>query len=134
MREAMVSAVVGDDGFHEDPTVTRLEERAAEVLGKEAALYMPSGTMSNLVAALAFCDTGERLVTLTNAHNAWTLTYDQRLSCLTEPVLLRDAGRGLACPDELRAALDVPGAKVGLLTLENTFNQAGGTALHPDET
>lgn len=133
MREAMVAAAVGDDGFHEDPTVTRLEERAAELLGKEAALYMPSGTMSNLVAALTFCETGERLVTLTNAHNAWTLTYDQRLACLTEPVLLRDAGRGLACPDELRDALDGPGATVGLLTLENTFNQAGGTALRPEE-
>jgi threonine aldolase len=134
MREAMVAAAVGDDGFHEDPTVSRLEERAAELLGKEAALYMPSGTMSNLVAAVTFCDTGERLVTLTNAHNAWTLTYDRRLACLTEPVLLPDAGRGLARPDELRDALDGPGANIGLLTLENTFNQAGGTALSPDDT
>lgn len=134
MREAMAAAAVGDDGFREDPTVTRLEERAAELLGKEAALYLSSGTQSNLVAALTFTEPGERLVTLKNSHIAWTLTFDQRIGCLTDPVFLPDAGRGLADPVQLRETLDAPGAPIRLLTLENSFNQAGGTALQPEET
>jgi threonine aldolase len=134
MREAMANAAVGDDGFQEDPTVIELERKSAELLGKEAGLYMTSGTQSNLVAALEFTGPNERLVGLKNNHLAYTLHGDPRIAPLTKPLFLQDRGRGLADPDELRAAIDGPGEKITMLALENSFNTAGGTALHPSET
>ena len=134
MREAMANAVVGDDGFQEDPTVIELEERSAALLGKEAALYMSSGTQSNLVAALTFTGPNERLVGVQGNHIAYTLNADPRIAPLTNPLFLPDMGRGLSDPDELRAAIDGPGDKITMLTLENSFNTAGGMALKPAET
>src|SRR5262245_29411719 len=68
MREAMYRAEVGDDVYSEDPTVNRLEELAAERLGKEAAVYMPSGTMGNTSAVLAHCQRGEEVLLGDRAH------------------------------------------------------------------
>src|SRR6478736_1604659 len=68
MREAMAYAEVGDDVFGEDPTVNRLEERVAELLGKEAALYVPSGTMSNQLAVKAHTQPGDELICDANCH------------------------------------------------------------------
>ncbi|MCH7621785.1 MAG: PLP-dependent transferase, partial [Chloroflexi bacterium] len=62
MRRAMADAEVGDDVYGEDPTINRLQERAADLLGKEAGLLMASGTMSNLVAALTHCQRGDEIV------------------------------------------------------------------------
>ena len=62
MREAMARADVGDDVYGEDPTVNRLEARAADLLGKEASLFVSSGTMGNLLAALAFCERGSEVI------------------------------------------------------------------------
>ncbi len=59
MREAMAEAEVGDDVYGDDPTVTQLQEKAATMLGKEAALFVPSGTMGNLLALLVHCARGE---------------------------------------------------------------------------
>ncbi len=134
MREAMATAAVGDDGFQEDPTVIELEERSAALLGKEAALYMSSGTQSNLVAALTFTGPNERLVGVEGNHIAYTLQADARIAPLTNPLFLPDRGRGLSDPTELRAAIEGPGDKISMLTLENSFNTAGGCALRLEET
>ncbi len=135
MRQAMAAAAVGDDGYQEDPTVTRLEALSARMLGKETALYMPSGTMSNLVAALTHCEQTQRIVLMANSHIGWTLTYDPRISSLTSLTMISDQDRGFADGDEVRAALNpVDGKQAGLVCIENSHNLAGGKALRPDET
>src|SRR5262249_2836363 len=68
MKAAMAAAEVGDDVFHEDPTVNRLEERVAALLGKEAALYVPSGTMSNQTAIKAHTQPGDEVLCDVNCH------------------------------------------------------------------
>src|SRR5579875_2816466 len=68
MRRAMYEAELGDDVYGEDPTVNRLQERVAELLGTEAALFVPSGTMANLVAALTHCDRGDEIIMGDQAH------------------------------------------------------------------
>src|SRR5512144_1669165 len=68
MREAMATAEVGDDVYGEDPTVNRLQELGAEMLGKEAALFTASGTMSNIVAVLTHCQRGEEMIVGDEAH------------------------------------------------------------------
>lgn len=134
MREAMANAAVGDDGFQEDPTVIELEERSAALLGKEAALYMSSGTQTNLVAALTFTGPNERLVGVQGNHIAYTLHADPRIAPLTKPIFLPNTGRGVSDPDELAATIDGPGERITMLCLENSFNTAGGTALALEET
>lgn len=128
MREAIAAADVGDDDYHDDPTVNLLEERSAELLGKEAGLFVPSGIMSNLIASLTHCPEGQRVVAMTNSHIAWSMTGDVRIGRLIQLTLIPADERGL--PVGLTAALDEPGAApAGLLCLENSHNQAGGTAL-----
>src|SRR5512139_3278992 len=68
MREAMSRAPVGDDVYGEDPTVNRLQEMAAEILGKEAGLFVPSGTMGNLASILAHCQRGDEVILGDKAH------------------------------------------------------------------
>lgn len=135
MRAAMAAAAVGDDDYGDDPTVNRLEERAAALLGKEAGLFVPSGIMSNLVAVLTHCPANRRILVLDDSHIAWSLTEQARIGGLVRMTTLPDAGRGLPDLDLLNAAVtgddDVP---VGLVCFENTHNQAGGTALAPAET
>src|SRR5215475_3994693 len=68
MREAMAEAEVGDDVYRDDPTVNRLEELAAEMLGKEAAIFVPSGTMGNLIALLVHCQRGDETIIGDKSH------------------------------------------------------------------
>ena len=68
MREAMAQAVVGDDVYGEDPTVNKLQELASSMLGKEAGLFVPSGTMGNLVAMLTHCQRGDEVILGNKAH------------------------------------------------------------------
>ena len=68
MREAMLSAPLGDDVFGDDPTVNALQEHIAQITGKEAALFMPSGTQSNLCALMAHCERGDEYIVGQNAH------------------------------------------------------------------
>ena len=68
MREAMANAVVGDDVFGDDPTVNRLQEMAASMLGKEAALFVASGTMGNLLALLTHCQRGDEVIVGNKSH------------------------------------------------------------------
>jgi threonine aldolase len=68
MREAMAEAEVGDDVYRDDPTVNRLEAQAAEMLGKEASIFVPSGTMGNLLALLVHCQRGDEVIVGSRSH------------------------------------------------------------------
>ena len=134
MREAMAAAEVGDDDYQEDPTVERLEQRAAALLGKDAGLFVPSGIMSNLIAALAHCPEDRRVIAVTNAHLAWSLTGNPRIARLVHLTAIASDARGLPEREALATELDASAApRVGLVCFENTHNQAGGTALRPEE-
>ena len=135
MRKAMASAKVGDDDYHDDPTVNLLEERAAEVVGKEAALFVPSGVMGNLIAALTHCPANHRIIAGEGSHISWSLSGNQRIAGMVQLTSLRCNSRGVPEQEALRAELQVShAARIGMVCYENTHNLAGGTALAPHET
>ena len=131
MRAAMAAALVGDDGYAEDPTVQRLEAMAAAMMGKEAGLLMPSGTMSNLVAALTHCPPERAVIMMENSHIGHTLTQDPRVKTLTKAAMVRSTPHGVFDDDALLAVLNE--TDPGLVCLENSHNMASGAAIHPDE-
>jgi threonine aldolase len=132
MRQAMAAAEVGDDWFGDDPTVNRLQDRAAELTGKEAALYLPTGTMCNQIALHAFVRAGHLAVCETNAHAGRT---EVRSAAVLSGITFRYVtapDRGLMLGEQVAAALapdpyDV--AVVDLVTIENT-QQVGGGSVH----
>ncbi len=131
MRRAMASAEVGDDVYGEDPTVNRLQDRAAEVFQKEAALFMPSGTMGNQVAVKLHTKPGQEVVVEERGHiyNYEMATMAVFSGCLARPVRGHDGH--LTWP-QIEAVLSPSvyyRARTGLITLENTHNMAGGTVL-----
>ena len=133
MRRAMAEAEVGDDVFGDDPTVKRLEEMAADRLGKEAALFVASGTMGNLVSLLAQCGRGDEVIVGDQAH---TYVYEQGgMAALggIHPRVLRNQPDGTLDLDEIMAAIRDPNnphfPKSRLITVENTHNRCGGTPL-----
>jgi threonine aldolase len=135
MRAAMAAAVVGDDVWEEDPTVQRLEALAAGRFGKEAGLFVASGTMGNQVAVLAHTQPGQEVLAEARAHMlGLEVAGIARLAlCQTRPL---DTARGLPDPDQVRAAIRPANIHVpvtGLLALENTHNLHGGTAFTPEE-
>lgn len=136
MRHAMANAAVGDDLFSEDPSTERLEATAARLLGKEAALFVPSGTMANLIAVLSHTEgRGTEILCDRKAH---VLNYESgglsRLAhCHANPI---DAPRGILTPDLLQAHLRADFfvyPRQGLVTFENTVNDHGGVCLSPDQ-
>ena len=127
MREAMAAAAVGDDVYGEDPTVIALERRVAELLGKESALFVPSGTMSNQIALLVHTRPGDEVVIGEGAHVAF---YESGAGAALAGVQFAQAGTGgLFDAEELSAAVK-PKAdfhpRTSLVCLENTHNRAGG--------
>ncbi len=136
MRAAMARAEVGDDVYLEDPTVNRLQEAAAAAVGKEAALFVPSGTMGNLLAVKAHTQPGEEVVLERYCH---IVQYEMGGMAWFSNVMPRvlDGDRGLLDPAEVRANLfrDVPyyKARTGLVCVEDTHN-AGGGVVYPLET
>lgn len=138
MRKAMAAAEVGDDVFHEDPTVNRLQERVAGLLGREAALFVPSGTQGNLSCLLAHeLPRGSEVLLEANAHiiNHENNGITGIGGLLPRPVTA--AANGTLAPDEIEAAIqpDHPtSAPTRLLCLENSCNQAGGTVYDRDRT
>jgi threonine aldolase len=127
MREAMASAAVGDDVYGEDPTVLELECRVAELLGKESALFVPSGTMSNQIALLVHTRPGDEVVIGEGAHVAF---YESGAGAALAGVQFAQAGSGgLFDADQLSLAVK-PKAdyhpRTSLVCLENTHNRAGG--------
>lgn len=134
MREAMARAEVGDDVYGEDPTVNRLEELAAEMVGKEAALYVPSGTMANAIAILTHCRRGDEIVMGDRSH---TYLYEvgghARLNGSSARAVptLPDGTLDRRRLEQAFLGDDVHEARTGLLTLENTHNMCGGRTLSP---
>jgi threonine aldolase len=134
MREAMYRAEVGDDVFGDDPTVIRLQEMAAEMLGKQAGLFVPSGTMGNLASILAHCGRGEEAILGDKAH---TVLYEAGgIAALggVHPRQLRNLPDGSLELDDIRQAIrsdDAHFPVTRLVALENTHNRCGGTVLSP---
>ncbi|TWT86948.1 L-allo-threonine aldolase [Pseudobythopirellula maris] len=131
MREAMARAEVGDDVCGEDPTVIALEERVAHTLGKEAALFVPSGTMGNQIGIRLHCQPGDEFLTEAESHvlNYEQAAYAQLFGLAARAVVSTD---GLPAIDDLDAAVrpDSDHApRTRLLTLENTHNRWGGRLL-----
>jgi len=129
MRQAMAAAEVGDDVFGDDPTVNALQDRIAAMLGKEAALFMPSGTQSNLCALMAHCGRGDEYLVGQHAH---TYKYEGGgaavLGSIQPQPIAHQADGTLALAD-IAAAIkpdDLHFARTRLLTLENTI---GGQVL-----
>jgi len=127
MRQAMAEAPVGDDQYGEDPSVNRLQERIAELLGKEAALFVPSGTMSNQIALKLLTRPGDEVL-VADAHIMW---LEAGAGAANSGVLFNTIGKGgLFSADDFRAALKPRGHIVlpatGLVVIENTHNLGGG--------
>ena len=137
MRRAMAEAPVGDDVYGEDPTVNRLQAMAAEMLGKEAALFVPSGTMGNLAAILAHCTRGDEVILGNQAH---TFLYEAGgISALggVHSCQLPNQSDGTLNLEDIRAAIraDDPHQPITrLVSLENTHNRCGGVALTAEYT
>jgi threonine aldolase len=137
MREAMAQAEVGDDVYGEDPTVNRLEEMAAGLMGKEAGLFVPSGTMGNLAAILAHCGRGDEAILGNLAH---TFLFEAGgISALggVHSRQLPNQPDGTLIVDDLRAAIRSDDAHfpiTRLISLENTHNRCGGVSLNSGYT
>jgi threonine aldolase len=133
MRRAMAEAEVGDDVYREDPTVNRLQDRAAEIFQREAALFVPSGTMGNQTAIKVHTRHGQEVLCEERAHiynfeMAMTAAFS---GCLARPVWAEDGilNWDLIAP-HLRGRSDHR-ARTGLISLENTANLAGGSVYAP---
>jgi len=135
MREAMRQAAVGDDVYGEDPTIRRLEELAAARLGKEAAVFVPSGTMANLAAVMSQTQRGDEVIVEHQAHVY--LNEAGGMSAIAGVIPRLVVGeRGAITPAQVEAALRAPNlhfAPTRLLCLENTHNYAGGTVMTPTQ-
>jgi len=129
MREAMAEAEVGDDVYGEDPTVRRLEEKAARLLGKEAGLYVPSGTMANLIAVMTHARRGSEVILEADSHIYYYETGGMAVCAQVMPHTVKGE-RGFLTPEMVKAALrpsNLHFPPATLLCLENTHNRAGGT-------
>jgi len=128
MRQAMAAAEVGDDVYGEDPTVNRLEKEAAAVLGKEAAIFVPTGTMGNQIAIRLHTEHGQELICESRSHVLdWEMAMMAAFSgCQARTV---EGERGILTWEKIRRAI---GPKIyyrqptGLVCIENTHNMAGG--------
>ena len=129
MREAMAAAEVGDDVYGEDPTVNRLEQRAAEVFGREAAIFVPTGTMGNQIAIRLHTQHGQEVICESRSHILdWEMAMVSAFSgCVPRTV---EGDRGVLSWESIRRAIAPKiyyRAPTGLIALENTHNMAGGT-------
>jgi len=137
MREAMAGAEVGDDVYRDDPTVNRLEELAAEMIGKESALFVPSGTMGNLIALLVHCQRGDEVIVGNQSHIY--LNEAGGMSALggIQPCPVPNQKDGTLALDDILASIrveDVHHPITRLICLENTQNICGGVPLTPEYT
>jgi len=134
MRRAMSEAEVGDDVYGEDPTAQRLEARTAELVGKEAALFVPSGTMANQIALMLHCRAGDAVLIGEGTH---CMMYETGAAAAWARVQFSVIGSGgLFSAAEMEAAIDplvdyLPRSR--LVVIENTHNRAGGRVFAQDE-
>jgi threonine aldolase len=132
MRKAMANALVGDDVYGEDPTINTLEQKSAELLGKEAALFTASGTMANLIAVLTYCGRGDEAVMGNNGH-----TFLHEVGGISAlggvfPQLISNQLDGTLALTDIRNAIreeDIHHPETKLFILENTQNHCGGIPL-----
>ncbi|HEY6073396.1 MAG TPA: low-specificity L-threonine aldolase [Anaerolineales bacterium] len=132
MREAMARAEVGDDVYGDDPTVNRLQEMAAHMLGKEASLFVPSGTMGNLLALLVHCQRGDEVIVGSKSHIYLNEAGGMAALGGIYPCPLENRRDGTLAIDEIRASIrskDVHHTITRLICLENTQNICGGVPL-----
>jgi len=135
MRRAMADAPVGDDQYGEDPSVNRLQERIAELLGKEAALFVPSGTMANQIGLKVLIQPGDEVVLGDEAHIVW---HESGAGAANSGVQFAVVGQGgLFTAADLRAAYKPPGHIVfpptTVVAIENTHNRGGGVVFPQDD-
>ncbi len=128
MRKAIAAAAVGDDQYGEDPTVNRLQERIAALLGKEAALFVPTGTMANQVALRVLTRPGDDVIVSRESHAVW---HETGAGAANAGVQFTDIGaRGTFTADDVVAALNPRGHALypptTLVEIENTHNRSGG--------
>ncbi|MEZ4683833.1 MAG: low-specificity L-threonine aldolase [Caldilineaceae bacterium] len=135
MRQAMAEAEVGDDVYGEDPTINRLEAMTAEMLGKEAALYVASGTMGNLTAVLAHCNRGDEIILGDRCHIFRSEQGGAAALGGVHPMAIRNQADGTLDLAEVEANIrgdneHYPVTK--LICVENTHNFCGGRVLSLD--
>ena len=138
MRRAMAAAEVGDDVFGEDPSINELQERSAALLGKEAGLLTSSGTMSNLIATLAWSSKGDELVMGDQAHMFWNESAGQAALAGVQTRLVPNDSQGRMNPSDVADAIRPPGnlhfPRTSMVCLENTHNRCSGGVLTPEDT
>jgi len=129
MREAMASAPVGDDVYGEDPSVNRLQEMAAALLGKAAALFVPSGIMANQISVRVHTSPGDEVIAESRCH---IIRYEMGAASALSGVQLHwvTGARGIMTPEQVEAAIrpnDPYSPRTALICLENTHNSGGGS-------
>ena len=129
MRRVMAEAEVGDDVYGEDPTVNRLEQRAAEIFAREAAIFVPTGSMGNQIAIKIHTQPGQEIICESRAHvyNWEMATLSSFSGCVVRPVYSEN---GILTWDQIKPLISPKiyyRAQTGLIVLENTHNMAGGT-------
>ena len=135
MRRAMMEAEVGDDVYGEDPTVNRLERRAAEIAGKEAGLFVPTGTMGNTIAVKLLTEHGQEVICDSRAH---LLDYEMSMvawfsGCVVRAIATEDGVLSWEQVKRLIKPVNPYSAPTGLVEIENTHNMHGGT-VYPMKT
>jgi threonine aldolase len=131
MRQIMAAAEVGDDVFRDDPTVIKLEQKVAQILGKEAALYVPSGTMANQVSLRVLCNPGDEVICERKSH---IVNDEVAAAAAVSGIMLcpLDGDGGKLSSEQVQDAYhqpDIHRPNSRLLALENTHNRAGGKVL-----
>ncbi len=132
MREAMASAIVGDDVYDDDPTVIELETYAAEIIGKEAALFVPTGTFGNQLALFTHCNRGDEVILGADCH---IVAHEAGAAAVIAGVQLRTLETNLgqmaldSIKRSIRVGVDIHWPTTGLICLENAYSN--GTALSP---
>jgi threonine aldolase len=131
MRRAMAEAVVGDDVFGDDPTVQKLESMAAEIMGKEAALYVPSGTMANSIATKVWTNELDEVIVEERSHTynfeSTHMTFISRVN--PRPL---SSNRGAMDPEEVEKNIKKPSVhspRTSLICIENTHNRWSGAVV-----
>ncbi len=134
MRRAMAEAEVGDDVYGEDPTINRLERRAAEIFGKEAGLFVPTGTMGNTIGVKLHTEHGQEVICEARSH---VFNYELSMmawfsGCVARPIHADD---GILSWEQIRREIRPLGphaAPTGMIEIENTHNMAGGSVYPPE--
>jgi threonine aldolase len=137
MREAMAEAEVGDDVYRDDPTVVRLEELAAHTMGKQSALFVPSGTMGNLIALLVHCQRGDEVIVGSRSHIYLNETGGMAALGGIQPCPVQNRSDGTLALDDILGSIrteDVHHPITRLICLENTQNVCGGVPLTVEYT